>query len=108
ARPVRAPVLGAVIARRVPPQKGREVEPVPAGSWAARGLLLAGRAQGLGAVWRTGGFAYDRHVAEGLGLTAGEQLLGFSYLGTPEGGLRIPPALEPKDFVEQWSGESSL
>ena len=106
--PLRAPMLVAVIARPVSHPKVPEVEQLLAVSCAAHGLLLAAHAQGLGAVWRTGEFAYDRHVAEGLGLTAGEQLLGFIYLGTPEGGLRIPPALEPKDFVEQWSGESSL
>lgn len=102
--PLRAPLLVVVIARPVPHPKVPEVEQLLAVGCAAHGLLLAAHAQGLGAVWRTGEFAYDRHVAEGLGLTADEQLLGFIYLGTPEGRLRTPPLLEPKDFVSQWNG----
>lgn len=100
--PLRAPMLVAVIARPVPHPKVPEVEQLLAVGCAAHGLLLAAHAQGLGAVWRTGEFTYDRHVTEGLGLTADEQLLGFIYLGTPEGGLRTPPALEPETFVSRW------
>lgn len=103
--PLRAPMLVAVIARPVLHPKVPEAEQVLAAGCAAHGLLLAAHAQGLGAVWRTGEFAYDRHVTEGLGLEASEQLLGFIYLGTPEGGLRKPPVLEPKDFVGQWNGQ---
>lgn len=103
--PLRAPMLVAVIARPVPHPKVPEGEQLLAVGCAAHGLLLAAHAQGLGAVWRTGEFAYDRHVAEGLGLTADEQLLGFIYLGTPEGRLRTPLALEPQAFVSQWSGQ---
>ncbi|MBA1263434.1 nitroreductase family protein [Stutzerimonas sp. NM35] len=106
--PLRAPLLVAVIACPVTHPKVPEVEQLLAVGCAAHGLLLAAHAQGLGAVWRTGEFAYDRYVAEGLGLSAGEQLLGFIYLGTPEGGLRKPPVLEPKDFVSQWNGKIIL
>jgi len=67
-------------------------------------LLLAAHAQGLGAVWRTGDFAYDPYLAKALGLTGDEQILGFIYVGTPEGTLRTPPELEPQQFVTEWSG----
>lgn len=102
--PLRAPLLVAVIARLQAHPKVPESEQLLAAGCAAHGLLLAAHAQGLGAVWRTGEFAYDRHVMAGLGLTEDEQLLGFIYLGTPEGGLRTPPVLEPQDFVGQWGG----
>ena len=74
-------------------------EQVLAVSCAAHGLLLAAHAQGLGAVWRTGDFAYDPYLAKALGLTGDEQILGFIYVGTPEGTLRTPPELEPQQFV---------
>ena len=105
--PLRAPMLVAVIACPVPHPKVPQSEQVLAVGCAAHGLLLAAHAQGLGAVWRTGEFAYDRHVAEGLGLMATEQLLGFIYLGTPAGGLRTPPALEPEAFVSRWDGPAA-
>lgn len=102
--PLRAPMLVVVIARLQPHPKVPESEQVLAAACAAHGLLLAAHAQGLGAVWRTGAFAYDEHVAQGLELATDERLLGFIYLGTPEGRLRTPPALEPADFVSRWRG----
>ncbi len=102
--PLRAPMMVVVVARMLPHPKVPDSEQVLAASCAAHGLLLAAHAQGLGAVWRTGEFAYDRHVARQLGLMENEQVLGFIYLGTPEGGTRIPPELDPRDFVSQWSG----
>lgn len=103
--PLRAPMLVVVIARLSPHPKVPESEQTLAVATAAHGLLLAAHAQGLGAVWRTGALCYDRHVARGLGLADNEQLLGFIYLGTPEGRLRTPPELEPSDFVSHWQGE---
>ena len=100
--PLRAPMLVGVIARLQPHPKVPESEQVLAVACAAHGLLLAAHAQGLGAVWRTGAFSYDEHVAEGLMLAANERLLGFIYLGTPEGRLRTPPPLDPHQFVSQW------
>lgn len=102
--PLRAPLLVVVIARLLAHPKIPESEQVLAVGCAAHGLLLAAHALGVGAVWRTGEFAYDRHVAQGLGLAANEQVLGFMYMGTPEGRLRTPPALDPGQFVSQWPG----
>ena len=102
--PLRAPLLVVVIARVQPHPKVPGSEQVLAVSCAAHGLLLAAHAQGLGAVWRTGEFSYDPYLAKALGLTGDEQILGFIYIGTPEGTLRTPPALEPKQFVSEWTG----
>lgn len=100
--PLRAPLLVVVIARLQAHPKIPQSEQALAVGCAAHGLLLAAHALGLGAVWRTGEFAYDRHVAAELGLADDEQVLGFIYLGTPEGKLRTPPVLEPRDFVRRW------
>lgn len=103
--PLRAPMLVVVVARLQEHPKVPESEQTLAVATAAHGLLLAAHAQGLGAVWRTGALCYDRHVAQGLGLADHEDLLGFIYLGTPEGRLRTPPELDPSDFVRHWHGE---
>jgi len=100
--PLRAPLVVVAIARVLPHPKIPESEQVLAVACAVHGLLLAAHAQGLGAVWRTGEFAYDRHVAQQLGLAENEQVLGFIYLGTPEGSLRTPPELDPRYFVSCW------
>lgn len=91
-----------VIARVLPHPKIPESEQVLAVACAAHGVLLAAHAQGLGAVWRTGEFAYDPYVAQQLGLADNEQVLGFIYVGTPDGNPRTPPELDPRDFVRPW------
>lgn len=100
--PLRAPMVLVVIARVMPHPKIPDSEQVLAVACAAHGVLLAAHAQGLGAVWRTGEFAYDGHVAQQLGLAENERMLGFIYLGTPEGNLRTPPELDPRSFVNTW------
>lgn len=100
--PLRAPMVLVVIARVLPHPKIPESEQVLAVACAAHGVLLAAHAQGLGAVWRTGEFAYDPYVAQQLGLADNEQVLGFIYLGTPDGNPRTPPELDPRNFVRPW------
>lgn len=100
--PLRAPMVLVVIARVLPHPKIPESEQVLAVACAAHGVLLAAHAQGLGAVWRTGEFAYDPYVAQQLGLADNEQVLGFIYVGTPDGNPRTPPELDPRDFVRPW------
>ncbi|MBK3867668.1 NAD(P)H nitroreductase [Pseudomonas stutzeri] len=103
--PFRAPLLIVVIASVKTHPKVPQSEQLLAAGCAAHGLLLAAHAQGLGAVWRTGEFSYDQHVLQGLGLTEQEHLLGFIYLGTPEGRVRTAPVLEPEAFVAAWGNQ---
>ncbi|WP_110969553.1 nitroreductase family protein [Pseudomonas huaxiensis] len=102
AMPLRAPLLVLVIARTQEHFKVPVSEQVLAAGCAGHGILLAAHAQGIGAVWRTGEMAYSAHVAKGLGLEAGEELIGFLYLGTPMGEPRTAPVLKTEDFVSAW------
>lgn len=102
--PLRAPVIVVVIARLQAHFKVPEQEQLIAAGCAAHGLLLAAHAQGVGAVWRTGEFSYSAPVNAALGLGAGEQIIGFMYIGTPQGEARTAPELKPDDFVTVWEG----
>lgn len=102
AMPLRAPLLVVVVARLQDHPKVPRDEQLLAAGCAAHGLIQAAFAQGLGAIWRTGDFSYDRHVAAGLGLADDERIIGFIYLGQVEGAFRTPPALAPEDFVSAW------
>ncbi|HSC85466.1 MAG TPA: nitroreductase [Pseudomonas sp.] len=104
AMPLRAPLLVVVIARISAHPKVPEQEQLLAVGCAAQGILLAAHAQGFGAMWRTGELCYDARVRDGLGLEANERIVGFVYLGSVEGERRVPPALEPADFVGAWQG----
>jgi nitroreductase len=90
AKPLRAPLLVSIV---VAP---RNVPKVPAWEQLAAtvtvvhnlALLLHGR--GWGASWRTGPPSRSAGVRDLLGVAAGEQLLGWLYIGTPVAGSPAP------------------
>lgn len=81
-----SPLAIAVVSAPVPSEKAPEMEQLLSAGAVALSLVNAALAAGWGAAWLTGWPAYDRgFVAEGLGLGAGETLVGFVHLGTPAG-----------------------
>lgn len=103
AKPLRAPVVIAVAVEPVVGPKIVEAEEVMAGAAAAQNMLLAAHALGLAAIWRTGDPAYDPAVKAFFGLESTAHLLGFIYVGYPEG---TPPQRErtAADQVTRWLG----
>ncbi|MNC69615.1 putative oxidoreductase [compost metagenome] len=57
-------------------------------------------------MWRTGDLAYSPHVAKGLGLAEGEEVIAFLYLGTPLKEPRVAEKVELADFVSAWPGKA--
>jgi nitroreductase len=94
-----------VIARVEPNHpKVPEQEQVLSAGYVAYNLLLGAQALGFGAQILTGWAAYDRDVAQLLGLGGNERIIAFVHIGTahehaPE---RIRPALA--DVVSGWNG----
>jgi nitroreductase len=62
-----------------------EIEEIIAVGSAVQNLHLAASAAGLGGKWTTGSTLIHPHVAEFVGLSSSERLLGFFYLGWPAG-----------------------
>jgi nitroreductase len=79
---LRAPVIVVVAARCQPGVKIPVVEQLLACASAAHAIMLAALALGFNSMWKTGAAAYDPAVKEGLGLEAGDSIVGFMYLGT--------------------------
>ncbi len=103
-RPLRAPLLIVVVARCRTNTKVPEVEQLISAGAAAQNMLNAAYAQGVGAIWRTGGFAYDQRVKDGLGLAADEHIVGFLYLGTVTAARPPRPERVPAAFFREWTG----
>jgi nitroreductase len=105
-QPRSAPLVIAVGARILQGHKVPEMEQLLSSGAAVMNLLNAFHAQGFGAIWLTGGNAYDRQVAEQLGFGAEEQLLGFVYVGSigaqPQG-VR-PPRPSGASVAREWGG----
>lgn len=104
--PLRAPLVVVVIARLQDHVKYPKSEQLLAAGCAAHGILLAAYAQGIGAVWRTGDLVYSSHVAKGLGLAEGEEVIAFLYLGTPQKAPRVAEKPDLNEFVSAWPGKS--
>ncbi|HLS97908.1 MAG: nitroreductase family protein [Porticoccaceae bacterium] len=100
--PLRAPLVIVAIARCVHDPKVPEVEQLLSAGATVQNMLNAAHALGVGAMWRTGDLASHPRVRDGLGLAANETIIGFLYLGTPQGTLREAPRLDPETFFKTW------
>ena len=105
---LRAPLTVVVVASPEIGHKVPEVEQLLSAGCVGMLLLLHAELEGLGAQWLTGWPAYDRPLLDHLGLQPHEQLVGFFYLGTPQGGPvdRPRPALSDKLQVWQAPADS--
>ncbi|MFV0477254.1 MAG: nitroreductase [Parahaliea sp.] len=101
--PLRAPLVIVVIARLTEHPKVPLLEQRLSAACAAHAILLASDALGYAGVWRTGDFAVDEKILDGLGLDHNsEEITGFIYLGTRSGQARMLPGLQVDDFLSHW------
>lgn len=102
AKPLRAPMIIVAIANCQANIKVPEVEQVLSTGSAVQNMLNAAFAQGVGAMWRTGSFAYNPVVMKGLGLEGHEKIVGFLYLGTVACKIKPVPTLPVDQFFSRW------
>ena len=92
-KPLRAPLLLAVVVSPQPSIKVPHWEQEAVASGVAHALTLVLDEAGWGVMWRTGLQTRSEQVARAHGLAPGEQLLGWLYVGGPDrekSGLRKP------------------
>lgn len=104
-RPLRAPLLIVAIAACRTDTKIPEIEQLLSAGAAVQNMLDAAHAQGVGAMWRTGDFAYDPIVKSGLGVDEHEHIVGFVYLGTVDQPRPAPTPLDPARFFVPWGND---
>lgn len=66
-------------------------------------LLYAALAMGLGANWITDWYAYDAEATALLGLTEGEKVAGFIFIGTCAEAPPERPRPDPAVLTSEWS-----
>jgi nitroreductase len=100
--PFRAPMIIVAIAKCQEQSKVPKMEQIIACGAATQNLLNALFALNYGAVWRTGDLAYDKHVAQSLGLVESEEIIGFIYVGTPAVEIPEPPKVDANSIFSTW------
>lgn len=103
-KPLRAPMILVAIASPEEHPKVPEIEQIITAGAAANNVVTAAYALGIGAYWRTGSPAFDPVVKAGLGLEESEHIIGFIYLGAPEGRPRRLPEFDPSECSKSWPG----
>lgn len=99
-KPLRAPmvvVASAVIKEH--PKVPREEQLLSAGA-SVQNLIMCAHLLSVGAMWRTGDLAFNRHLMTELGMEPSEEIVGFVYLGTEDGIKKPVPEIAQNDFVE--------
>lgn len=101
-KPLRAPVIIAVVSLSHS-TRGIPSEELQATAAAIQNMLLTAHARGLGAIWRTGGFAYEPEVKAFFGVPEDADIAGFIYVGCPAGET---PAPQRTPYTEKttWMG----
>ena len=102
ALPLRAPLVLIAIACCQTHPKVPEIEQIITAGAAVQNLLTAAFALGIGAYWRTGSLAYNPDVHDLLKMARNEKIVGFIYLGTPEGQPRTPKTVDVNQFYRVW------
>ena len=96
ARFLRAPVVVAVVSSPRQDSKATpEWEQVLSAGAACQNLVVAANASGFSTCWITEWYAYSPGIAVALGLSAGERVAGFIYIGTAQ---EIPEERERPDM----------
>jgi nitroreductase len=99
----RAPAVIVVAASIVNIAKIPPIEQILSAGAAAHAILLAARALGFNAVWKTGGAAYDPAVKAALGFETTDAIVGFLYVGTDEEAEAEPSRrADWQKFVRSW------
>jgi nitroreductase len=100
---LRAPLIIVIAAVCNASAKIPAIEQILSAGAAAQNMMLAAAALGYGAMWKTGGAAYDASVKVALGLDAADSIVGFLYLGTVPAEALPQPARTPwRDRVSYW------
>lgn len=99
---LRAPAVVAVVSSPDPAHKTPVWEQELSAGALCHQLCLAAMADDWGAVWLTEWPAYDDEVAGALGLTGGERIAGFVYIGTPTAEAPERPRPDMAAKVTHW------
>ncbi|MFC0179442.1 NAD(P)H nitroreductase [Thorsellia kenyensis] len=99
ALPFRAPLIIAVIAKVVEHPKVPDWEQIVTAGCAVHAMQMAAFSLNFGGIWRSGAWCDNPVVKEAFECKERDKIVGFLYLGTPEGALKPLPSIDPNQHV---------
>ena len=100
--PYRAPMIIILICNIKDHPRVPKIEQMLSTAAAAQNILLSLHALNYGAIWRTGVFSMNEKIGTYFNLKSNQNILGYIYVGTPEGKQKKIPKIEIKDHVSEW------
>ena len=100
--PFRAPLIIILVSTKKDHPKVPEIEQIVSTGTAGQNIMLALNAIGYGAIWRTGSFSFNKKLSKHFDLSEDQTIVGYIYIGTPEGKKKSLPVMDTKDFVTMW------
>lgn len=101
-KPFRAPMIIVISTQYCAHEKVPLQEQLITAGCCAHAMQMAAFCLGYGAVWRTGGFAYNEQIKQGLGIAEQDDLVGFLYIGTPGREQVLKPTKSFDHKVSYW------
>ncbi len=103
---LRAPLIIVAVAHIKANDKIPEVEQMLSAGAATQNIMLAAHALGFGAMWKTGGPAYDSRMKAAFGLEPNDSIAGFIYIGTTvvDAAATPRPRAVAAEYVSNWQG----
>lgn len=97
--PFRAPLIIAVIAKIQTHPKVPATEQLLSAGCAVHAMQMAAFALGYGAIWRSGELCHADIVKKAFNCSQLDEIVGFLYIGTPEGALPKIPEIDSKQYI---------
>lgn len=102
-KPLRSPMIIAVVASITDNPCIPEVEQLLCAGIAAQHIQLACKSLGYGSIWLTGENCYDLLVYESLGLNINERIVAFIYIGTPGNPALKKDRADARTITQHWN-----
>lgn len=101
-KPFRAPMIIVISTQYCDHEKIPLQEQLITAGCCAHAMQMAAYALGYGAVWRTGGFAYNSQIKQGLAIAEKDEIVGYLYIGTPGRAQVLKPTKPFENKVSYW------
>ena len=101
-KPFRAPMIIVISTQYKEHEKVPLQEQLITAGCCAHAMQMAAFTLGYGAIWRTGGFAYNSQTKQGLSIHEQDEIVGFLYIGTLGRPQVLKPTISFEDKVTYW------